>query len=1149
MLKNEEKLTLKIPANGEADGAANRAAKTLKLWIFVAIALMSTSLSSAAADLADRFREPPAEARPWVWYRWQGLVEEEGIPRDLDAMKEAGIGGFVLDFSDSGSLRKHGIKRNLQFGAPMFLDRFFFLMEEARRRGMVVSVMPMNGWATAGGHWVAPERREQVLVWDEKTVSGPGEVQVQLKPPLTSEAFYQDIRTLAMPLAARSRTAFQKASPSISGDFLTTDSPLGHWNATPAVLVDGNPGSFIIMDKAKGTRLPGIELKFDEPFEADSIFLVPGGTFSMGAFRKARFTLLVSDDGEGYREVHSFDYDPTRLTGRAGATISLPETARGRFFRLRLDTIDFPWHAWLAEVELLQKGESPSMLPRTPFVDTLSGGVNPVAMDRRSLLGERAVEDDVATVQLANVIDLSDKLAPDGTLTWEAPPGDWRVIRLGHTESGETASAPAFPSPGEAWEADKLSAAGADAFLDGFFAKLTTDPRAAQYLGSTWVSVHLDSWECSYHRWGERILEAFRAEHAYDPTPWLPALLGFRIGDAEQTEAFLRDYRETLAQQVADGFVKRIAERAHAVGLTLEMEFSTRDRMLSWSHVDIPITEFSPQGDKGGAGRLQEGIQTNVRLASSAAHFYGQNIVAAEAFLAWEAAAEADGISAELGSADDGARKFDRTPALLKSAHDKVFAQGVNRQVFHLWVHQPFVDRLPGMTTRYGTNFGRDLIWWPFAKSWIDYLARCQALLQSGEPSADLLFCLGEDPQAEIVAGDLEAAPFSYDPGGGYDFAFCTARMVEAFLSVDEAGRFVTKSGRKFEVLAVGGREELTASFLLKIASLVQEGGTVLFSRPVTLLRSLEDDGEIEEADAALLSLFGEQPAENGERAVGTGRVLWGRSVRAALQAREVEPRVRIAGAERMEWTRRVAGDDVLYFISSQNRAPVEITCGFRESGVAELWNPETARIESAPNARVQDGRTSVPLSLAANGSVFVVFRPEPTAGAQPPLAPVVRSMEISGPWQVDFESPFGERMQRNWENLVSWTTDQENEVRTFSGEAVYRTTFELTEVPGEATLSLGDVRDLADVEINGQTLPALWTPPFRANVSGLLQPGENELVIRVRNTWVNRIIGDLALPEAERKTWLLDNPHTSESPLRRAGLLGPVQLEIRQTK
>jgi hypothetical protein len=95
--------------------------------------------------------------------------------------------------------------------------------------------------------------------------------------------------------------------------------------------------------------------------------------------------------------------------------------------------------------------------------------------------------------------------------------------------------------------------------------------------------------------------------------------------------------------------------------------------------------------------------------------------------------------------------------------------------------------------------------------------------------------------------------------------------------------------------------------------------------------------------------------------------------------------------------------------------------------------------------------------------------------------------------------------------------------------------------LPERAILDLGEVRDLARVRLNGQSLGVAWKPPYRFDLRGLLRPGENVLEVEVTNLWVNRLIGD-AQPGAVRVTEA-SAIYAANAPLRDSGMLGPVQL------
>jgi hypothetical protein len=125
--------------------------------------------------------------------------------------------------------------------------------------------------------------------------------------------------------------------------------------------------------------------------------------------------------------------------------------------------------------------------------------------------------------------------------------------------------------------------------------------------------------------------------------------------------------------------------------------------------------------------------------------------------------------------------------------------------------------------------------------------------------------------------------------------------------------------------------------------------------------------------------------------------------------------------------------------------------------------------------------------------------------------------LAIEGSWAVTFTTPAGKTFGRDFAQLQSWT-DAGDDLRFFSGTAVYRKTFDVLadrlRTNERALLDLGAVHDLATVTLNGRSLGTLWTPPFRADVTAFLKTGANILEIEIRNRWVNRLVGDSKLPQ-----------------------------------
>lgn len=132
-------------------------------------------------------------------------------------------------------------------------------------------------------------------------------------------------------------------------------------------------------------------------------------------------------------------------------------------------------------------------------------------------------------------------------------------------------------------------------------------------------------------------------------------------------------------------------------------------------------------------------------------------------------------------------------------------------------------------------------------------------------------------------------------------------------------------------------------------------------------------------------------------------------------------------------------------------------------------------------------------------------------------------------------------------EALQSWTRFEDPLVKYHSGTLEYTRQFELSDDWLDASLrlflELGDVRELAEVELNGQNLGIVWKPPFAVEVTGAARRGQNHLRVRVTNFWPNRIIGEHFLPEEQRYTRTNIRKLTRDTPLMESGLLGPVRL------
>jgi hypothetical protein len=330
---------------------------------------------------------------------------------------------------------------------------------------------------------------------------------------------------------------------------------------------------------------------------------------------------------------------------------------------------------------------------------------------------------------------------------------------------------------------------------------------------------------------------------------------------------------------------------------------------------------------------------------------------------------------------------------------------------------------------------------------------------------------------------------------------------------------------------------------LRKLQALVHDGATLVGDRPSDT-PSLSDKNE--EFQNIVVALWGESTHDH---TYGKGRVISNQSLEAALQTLHIPRDFDYAKPEQdtnVLFVHHAVSDGDLYFVDNRSNHPEVLDASFRVTGKsAELWHADSGTIEPA-SYRIDNGHTTVPLKLAPYDTVFVVFR-HPTSNSSRSLPTSVEApiATITGSWRISFQPGRGAPAQTTLDNLQSWSDNQEAGIKYFSGRATYTKTIEVPASwfkPGaELWLDLGDVKNIAEVKVNGTTLPTLWKSPFRVNVTPTLKLGTNNVEIAVTNLWVNRLIGDQQPGATEKYTFTTHNPYKANSPLLRSGLLGPV--------
>lgn len=660
---------------------------------------------------------------------------------------------------------------------------------------------------------------------------------------------------------------------------------------------------------------------------------------------------------------------------------------------------------------------------------------------------------------------------------WNVPAGKWTVMQFGYTLSAKLISLPSSDQPG--WELDPMNRHALDQHFQHTAALLIED--AGEHAGKTFKFTHIDSWEIGQPTWNQQLAAEFQKRRGYDPTPYLPALAGKTVDSEDVTRRFQYDVRRVIADLVQENYYTRLTQLSnqHQLGTHSEAggPFYTQyvDGLACLGADTIPMAEFWATLP----GRIiQEGVSDpffqsadlhdyashigSVRQAATAARIYGKPFCQAESFTGFD-------------------RDWTEDPYYLKAYGDRAFCVGLGRIVIHHYASVPDFHNPPGSQWEHvSIHFNRYLTWWDKCHAWLKYLGRCQYLLRQGNFVADILYYSGETVPNFVL--------IDRKPVEGFDFDTTNAQALLAKASFNNGG-ITFGTGTTYRYFAIPGKagEEMSLPVLSKLRDLVRAGMTLIASRP----QRVPGLAHYQESDRKLGTIADELwgSGSQGEKKVGKGRVIWGKSVEDVLAADGVKPDLEIRGAsskDTFDWIHRRSDAAEIYFIANNSEDPAEIECTFRVSrNSPQIWNAVTGQAASPSGVHQNGGRTVMPMKFAPKESFFVIF---PSAGknatsqklprAFPELTPV---STLDGSWDVHFDPAWGGPSSIVFDHLQDWTKNSDDGIRYYSGQATYQKTFTFTPPSsGRCYLDLGEVKNVAQVFLNGANLGVVWTAPWR---------------------------------------------------------------------
>ena len=543
---------------------------------------------------------------------------------------------------------------------------------------------------------------------------------------------------------------------------------------------------------------------------------------------------------------------------------------------------------------------------------------------RNHLLPDKKVISKEAVISKETIINLTTKLSEEGVLTWDVPKGDWVILRLGHAPIGTT-NRPA-PLEAKGLEVDKMSKTAVDAYWEAGVQPIID--KLGDLVGTTVNNCLIDSYEVETTNWTTGFDSQFENLRGYDLTSYLPILAGYYVESGEVSERFLWDFRRTIGDLIAENYYGHFAELCHKNKLKFSVEpyWGPFDNMQVGAQGDIVMCEFWSGGYP---------FFDSPKFVSSIAHLNGSAIVGAESFT--------------------GIGGWDKHPADIKSIGDKAWAEGITRFIFHTYVHQPW-DVAPGLALSYhGFDFNRLNTWWSQSKSYMDYIARSQYLLQQGKNVADVLVFTGESsPNTGFIKPEIKAMGFDYDLIG--------ANKLND-LSVKD-GTIYSSVGNKYNLLVLPESDFIKPETLEKVKELVDGGARVIGKQPLqspSLSNYPNCDDEVR--------TYVDELWANG--------LVKEISIEEALS--DTTPDFKIESSDNSDFSfiHRKTADADIYFIANARKEARKITARFRVSGKQpEIWNSEKGTIKEVVVFKEnEDGSTTVPLSIGLEESVFVVFK------------------------------------------------------------------------------------------------------------------------------------------------------------------------------
>jgi hypothetical protein len=877
------------------------------------------------------------------------MITKDGITKDLESMKRQNIAHADI-FNTSGG--DFGLER-IKFNTEEWYELFQWALHEAGRLGITIGAHNCDGWSSSGGPWITPDKSMKEFVFTKTMVKEPDNGTIILPKPNCETDFYRDVAVVAYQTST-GVSSFQNSNPgfSLNGQDIGT------------ALYDGSPVSMIEIKKGDA-----IDITFPKEFTTDKLAIFAGyKKHPIGNF-KCLLTLMASADGRSYKKVKETEISELNKS----KFIEFP-TITSKYFRIDIDDISNlnSWmHLTLSEAELLRGTEKPTYFPGTPYLREKSASVGVGDIKIFDETGEPLAPEDI--IPQGSIIDLTEKMDENGKLNWDIPGGSWSIIRFGYTTTGATNGPSTIEGMG--LECDKMDTSALNLHFDNFPQKLID--YAGTYTGTTFTNLLIDSWEAGFQDWTNAMPREFEQRRGYSLIDWIPVFCGEVIESREKSEGFLYDFRKTVAELIEGNYYRHFSSLCKRNGLKLEAEAiygyectprPPVDVLKANSYLDTPMSEFWTSEDDQNFVKYDryDGIVVKFPIYSSV--LYNRQIIGAESY--------------------SSNAQYSESPSDLKIFGDRAFCAGINRITLHSYVHQPF-DKKPGITHGpHGTHFSRHNPWWEYAKGWMDYQARAQAVLQKGQMYSDIIYYIGEQFPASLRNKTTDDLP------AGYHAVPCN---YDAFPGISVSRGKLKLNNHEFSVLVLPDKKGIGYGTLLKMEDLVRNGAVVYGAKPDRLW-SLAEDEDKENFQRLADKIWAGYGGGNTRNKYGKGVIIWGEPILQVLAELKLVPdlttdmpapvniaekgKKRLYGFNRntgpleLMYIHKTTATKDIFFVVNQTEDLLRKDYLFGATGsIPEIWDPASGEVTKPAVYSEEGGRIRIPIELQPKESRFFIFR------------------------------------------------------------------------------------------------------------------------------------------------------------------------------